>query len=107
MGEIASNIKAAMDERGMKAIQLSEATGISRSRISCYLNGKYVPKTEALMKIAKALGVSVAWLIGGDEECELVSIYRRLDRRGKASLLNCAVSILEAMENESGKDEIG
>lgn len=48
----------------MKAIELSKNTGINRSSISEYLSGSYQPKPDKIFKMAKALGVSPAFLMG-------------------------------------------
>lgn len=53
-----------MDARGMRASQLAEETGLSKARISQYVNGIYTPKSKAACAIAKALNVSETWLIG-------------------------------------------
>ena len=50
--------------RGMKAIDLSEKTGISKARISQYVNGIYTPKSKSTYIIAQALNVSETWLMG-------------------------------------------
>lgn len=57
-------LKQAMDERGVRASQLAEETGLSKARISQYVNGVYTPKSKAACLIAKALNVSDTWLMG-------------------------------------------
>lgn len=52
--------------RGMSQTELSKATGIPRPTISNYVNGKYEAKNDGVYLIAKALGVSEAWLMGFD-----------------------------------------
>lgn len=64
MATIAERIKKALKLRGMKQIELSERTGISKSSISTYLSGEYEPKQANIMKIAQALEVDEAWLMG-------------------------------------------
>lgn len=59
-----SRLNRALSERGMKSAELAAATGISKARISQYTNGVYIPKSQAACLIAKALGVSEAWLLG-------------------------------------------
>jgi transcriptional regulator with XRE-family HTH domain len=50
----------------MKAVELSEKTGISKSSLSSYISNRWQPKQEALYKMAKALEVSEMWLAGYD-----------------------------------------
>ena len=54
----------AMQARGMRAAELSKRTGLSKARISQYVNGKFVPKSDAVLQIAEALRVSELWLLG-------------------------------------------
>jgi len=51
----------------MKQVDLCEQTGIGKSSISTYLSGEYEPKQRNLFKIAEALQVNVAWLMGKDD----------------------------------------
>ena len=55
-----------MDELGFRQADLAERTGLSKSRISHYINGRYEAKQEALYLLAKALDVNEAWLMGHD-----------------------------------------
>lgn len=71
---MAQEIKATLKERlrlalleaNMRPIELSEQTGIPKSMISYYLNGKTKPKADRIYTISKVLGVSEAWLLGYD-----------------------------------------
>ena len=64
MSDMSKRIKQAMDIRGMKQVELCDKTGIGKSSISTYLAGEYEPKQRNLFKIAEALQVNVAWLMG-------------------------------------------
>lgn len=94
-------IRQAMELRSMKAVDLVQATGIGKSAISQYISGKYEPKQVAIHKIAKALNVSEAWLMGYDvpiqraeeiktvvtkEEKELLEMFHKLDSLDKKEL---------------------
>lgn len=70
MATIANRIKEAMTIRGMKQVDLVSLTGIGKSSISTYLSGEYEPKQRNIYKIAKALDVSEAWLMGEDVPME-------------------------------------
>ena len=56
----------------MKQVDLVEKTGLGKSAISQYCSGVYEPKQRALYKLAKALDVSEAWLMGYDVGMERV-----------------------------------
>lgn len=52
--------------RGLKQTDISSRSGIAPGTISNYAQGKYAPKDENLRKIAAALRVNPAWLMGFD-----------------------------------------
>jgi transcriptional regulator with XRE-family HTH domain len=97
---ISERIKEGLEIRNMKQSELVEKTGIGKSSISTYLSGAYEPKQRNIYKIAKALDVSEAWLMGLDvpmertphyvrslelnnDEFELLENYRKLNNLGK------------------------
>ena len=66
MDTIASRLRTALEMRGMKQAELVELTGIGKSSNSTYLRGSYIPKQKNIYKMAKALNVNEAWLMGED-----------------------------------------
>lgn len=97
----------------MRQVDVAEKSGLDKAQISQYKNGKYEPMQDALYKLAKALNVNVAWLMGHDvpmevdrceleqkemvcniiEKCygskayELVELFIKLNNIGKAKAL--------------------
>lgn len=63
---IANRIRIALDMRGMKQADLVEKTKIGKSSISTYISGAYEPKQKNIYRIASALNVDEAWLMGFD-----------------------------------------
>ena len=51
------------DERGMTDYRVSQETGISPSTLSCWKTGRYTPKIDKLMLIAKLFNVTVTDLL--------------------------------------------
>ncbi|GAB6086431.1 helix-turn-helix domain-containing protein [Alkaliphilus crotonatoxidans] len=70
MATIAQRIKEALEFRNMKQADLVEKTKIGKSSISTYISGEYEPKQRNIYKIAKALDVNEAWLMGHDVPME-------------------------------------
>lgn len=70
MDSVASRLKKAMELRGITQAELVKRTGIGKSSISTYLSGEYIPKQKNTYKLAKALNVNEAWLLGQDVEIE-------------------------------------
>lgn len=73
MSTIADRIKYAMEYRGVKQAELVALTGIGKSSISTYLAGEYEPKQRNIYKIAKALDVNEAWLMGEDVQMDRIN----------------------------------
>lgn len=63
-------LREALDARGMKQVELAEKSQISKSSISRYLKGDWEGKQSAVYALAKALGVTEAWLMGYDVPME-------------------------------------
>ena len=70
MEKFQHRLTAAMKERGIRATDLALRTGLSKARISQYVNGRYVPKSDAILSLSEVLGVSPLWLMGEDVETE-------------------------------------
>lgn len=61
-------LNQALKMRGMKAVELHRATGISESTISQYRSGYAMPKNARLKQIAQVLDVNPLWLLGMTSE---------------------------------------
>ena len=70
MDTIARRLQMALDIRNMKQSDLVETNGIGKSSISTYLSGKYEPKQRNIYKMATALNINEAWLMGEDVPME-------------------------------------
>lgn len=70
MGTIADRLKQALYLRNITQSDLSRSTGIGKSSISTYLTGEYEPKQKNIYKMALALNVNEAWLMGADVPME-------------------------------------
>lgn len=70
MYELKDRLKEALIYRKMSAAELARQSGIDKGSISNYLKGKFVPKQNAIGSMARALGISPAWLMGYDVPIE-------------------------------------
>lgn len=66
MNRVCYRLHDAMVRAGMRQVDLEKKTGISRSSLSRYLSGAYEPNADKLHRLAVALDVSEAWLLGYD-----------------------------------------
>lgn len=55
-----------LKERNIKPVELAKGTKISKSSISEYINGKFIPKEKNISKIANFLNINMYWLMGYD-----------------------------------------
>lgn len=62
----AQRLRQAMDEMNMKAVELSERSGLGKSSISQYLNGSHSPSNISSGRMGKVLKVNPLWLMGFD-----------------------------------------
>lgn len=70
MEQFTTRLASAMKQKKITQSELCTKTGISRSTMSQYCSGSFRPRAEKLEQLAKALGVSEAWLLGYDETGE-------------------------------------
>ncbi|MFP3090691.1 helix-turn-helix domain-containing protein [Treponema sp. TIM-1] len=62
------NLKAELSYRGMLVKELAVLSGVSRHTLDNYLNVRgHIPSADIAVKIARALGVSVEYLVTGEE----------------------------------------
>ena len=52
-----------MEEKHVNASDVSRGTGIAKSSLSAWKNGKCQPKLDKIIKLANYFGVSVAYFI--------------------------------------------
>lgn len=97
MDSMSNRLKEALEIRKMTQADLVKKTGIGKSSVSTYLSGDYEPKQKNTYKLAKALNVNEAWLMGydvdierkdnsvnlSDKELKLVHNYNLLNNIGK------------------------
>ena len=69
-------IRKALSIRNMRQADLCEKAGISKSTLSEYLSGRYLPKQDKTFLIAKALNVDPVWLMGYDVPMDIADIQK-------------------------------
>ena len=66
VSRLQDRLAEALRVREIRAIRLSEETGVPKGAISYYLNGKSTPKPDRLRLICEVLNVSETWMLGYD-----------------------------------------
>jgi transcriptional regulator with XRE-family HTH domain len=75
------NLKAELIYQGMLVKELAVLSGVSRHTLDNYLNARgHIPSADIAVKIARVLGVSVEYLVTGEEKFhEKTTRNRRTD----------------------------
>lgn len=99
VSSFSERFKEALEIKNIKAIEISEKTGISESTLSQYKGGYSKPKDKRLALIANALDVDPAWLMGLNvpmkstkyasiEDSEIIEQFKSLPPEKKAEFRN-------------------
>lgn len=112
MGLFKERLKIALNEKGWKQIDLSEATGIKKESISKYLSGQNVPRQTGLYIMATSLNVSPAWLMGFDVPMKpsvysiqekLINTIKKLPSTEQEKILNIINILYPNIDKEDEK----
>jgi transcriptional regulator with XRE-family HTH domain len=63
--QVAANIRAAREAAGLSQVGLSERSGIALSHLNKLENARRDPTTHTLLRIARALDISLSELLEG------------------------------------------
>ena len=89
--KLAQTLDRLMNEINVSAYKISKETGISDRLIGYWRNGDKLPGAENLLTIANYFGISVDYLLNGEDaglslsndEKILLETYRQLSQQGK------------------------
>lgn len=89
------------DARGLKDADIAKITGITKSTFSDWKNGRSIPKNNKLQKVADYFGVSLDYLINGEDvtKSNLFSEYLSITQEAQDNNINprqlrCALELL-------------
>ena len=112
--KIKDRLNEALSLRGMTAAELANAAGMYKSSLSRYLTGENIPRSKAIGKLAQALNVSPAWILGYDVPMELDTLpgggyhgstetapieYEKLNKDNQARLLAYYQALIDSQED--------
>jgi transcriptional regulator with XRE-family HTH domain len=109
--ELASRIRAARLAQGLTQEQLARAVGVTRSAVAQWETGRAGQVGNNLVRIARALGTSAAYLLSGDQdagaaplplrgdEMALLRAYRDCITEDRALLVRTAVRLARLTGN--------
>lgn len=107
-----------LDDRGLKAADVTRATGIKSTVFSEWKKGKSSPNADKLVKIAEYLGTTVEYLVTGSDpaiktrgyditefEYQIILAYRKQETAAKEVVVRSLGLELPDQETERGKRE--
>lgn len=105
---ISQRIFSILKEKKLKQKDMADYTGISTSAISAWNKNNTNPAAESISIIADFLGVSIEFLLTGeekaialkDDEKELLTYYKKLPEREKIKLLSRAETLSEVYSEQ-------
>lgn len=59
-----SQLEQVRKEKGLTRTKLASKVGVTKSAMSCYIRRKRIPRGDILVSIARALDVSIDYLVG-------------------------------------------
>lgn len=68
--QLKDRLRDALTRRSLRQTDLVEHCGFDKGQLSSWLSGKYRPRQHNIEKLAKALSVNEAWLMGYDVPME-------------------------------------
>ena len=102
-----SNVQPLMDKKGVRQRDFVRITGKSSASVSDWLNKKVIPRADDALKIADLLGVSVRYLVTGQDEegispreRELLDVCKLMPESKFSIVLKNAQAIREDMDRE-------
>lgn len=68
MDELFLRLQKCASSKGVNMAEISRETGLEHSSLSRYFSGASTPKSRDLLTLARYFGVSMEWLLVGEEE---------------------------------------
>jgi transcriptional regulator with XRE-family HTH domain len=95
---------------GLSQSELEDLSGIPKARLSRYENGHVEPSIQTLNRLARALNVSEASLLG-DERAAMEEFFATLDQRGvrienKEQARRLANAFADTVDSVGGVDKV-
>ena len=113
MNDFGANVKSIRKSKHVSQAELAKAIGVHTGTVSHWENGRQMPDTATMQKIADFLGVPLGTLLDGnnsesygcavDSEAELEELVSQLKSLSKASLQIIAPAIRAAYAVEHKK----
>ena len=104
MDDLADRITLIMTQKGIKASEIADATGITRPVMSRYLANRSGISSENLIKLSQYLNVSPDWLLNGSDAPETVKVFKSVSV-DKNIIIEVQRELIEQLKKDVGRLE--
>jgi len=102
--DLADRITLIMAQKGLKASEVADATGITRPVMSRYLANRSGISAENLIKLSQYLNVSPDWLLNGSDAPEAVKMSKSVSV-DKNTIIEVQRELIERLKKDVGRLE--
>lgn len=111
MNTIGERLKHWRKEKGLTLTEISVKTGLSTGGLSAYERDEKQIGSKTLLALWREYNINISWILTGEiehaelapEEQYLIDVYRRVDDRGKRSIL----TTIQREDQETGPSTSG
>ena len=104
MDDLADRIALIMTQKGLKASEIADATGITRPVMSRYLANRSGISAENLIKLSQYLNASPDWLLNGSDAPEAVKMSKSVSV-DKNTIIEVQRELIERLKKDVGRLE--
>ena len=104
MDDLADRITLIMTQKGLKASEICDATGITRPIMSRYLANRSGISAENLIKLSQYLNISPDWLLNGSDAPEAVKMSKSVSV-DKNTIIEVQRELIERLKKDVGRLE--
>ena len=104
MDDLADRLNQIMAQRGLKASEIADATGITRPVMSRYLANRSGISAENIIKLSQYLNVSPDWLLNGSDAPESIKMSKSVSV-DKNTIIEVQRELIERLKKDVGRLE--
>ena len=104
MDDLADRITLIMTQKGLKASEIADSTGITRPVMSRYLANRSGISAENLIKLSQHLNVSPDWLLNGSDAPESIKMSKSVSV-DKNTIIEVQRELIERLKKDVGRLE--
>ena len=100
MDDLADRLNQIMNQRGLKASEIADATGITRPVMSRYIANKSGISAENLINLSQYLNVSPDWLLNGSDAPQSIKMSKDVSVVDKNEVIVVQRELIDRLKKE-------